>query len=197
MDWNPPAWEETSEGPHLEAMTRRLAECPAEFLGEPDGDVHVPAVVSDLLSDCGGVPLTAAEAAALSSSDEKGRRNRLRCILVACWLLHDPTFREQGRTLRPFLLRGLDEVAAYVKADQMVGDPDRREELARTALRAIGLRPAGEAVAVAQDRLQTLSSAERARVVREARAAEERARRIREELRRKAEEEAAAMYGRE
>ena len=46
------------EGPPLEALTRRLAECPAEFPAEPviggKGTVHVAAVVSDLVCDLGG-----------------------------------------------------------------------------------------------------------------------------------------------
>jgi hypothetical protein len=64
-------------------------------------------------------------------------------------------------------------------------------------LRALDLRPAGESVVQAQDRLTTLDSVERVRVIKEARAAEERARKIREEMARKAAEEAAAAYGRE
>jgi hypothetical protein len=42
------------EGPLLETLTRRLSECPADFLAEPRigarGRVHVGAVISDLLT---------------------------------------------------------------------------------------------------------------------------------------------------
>ena len=98
---------------------------------------------------------------------------------------------------RRFLATGLDELAEVAQAGQLVADADRREELARLCLKSLGLRPAGESVAQAEDRLSTLDSVERSRVIREARAAEERARKIREEMARKAAEEAAAVYGRE
>ena len=56
-----------NEGPPLQSLTRRLADCPAEMLAEPRigaaGAVHVAAVVADLLSDLGGRPPTPAEAA--------------------------------------------------------------------------------------------------------------------------------------
>ena len=57
--------------------------------------------------------------------------------------------------------------------------------------------PAGETLAQAQDRLTTLNSAERARVMKAAQAAEQRARQIREELARKAAEESADKWTRE
>src|SRR5207245_10969685 len=45
------------DGPPLEALTHRLAECPADFLAEPRagdaGMVRVAAVVADLISDLG------------------------------------------------------------------------------------------------------------------------------------------------
>jgi hypothetical protein len=195
------------EGPLLETLTRRLAECPADFLAEPrdesgKGAIHVAAVVYDLVRDLGGAPLTDKEASAfeLQSKRPRAEVNRLRVVLVACWLLYDPWFRSRGRfaqEARPFLSGGLDELAAIAQAGQLVADADRREELARLCLKALGLRPAGETAEQAEDRLATLDSVERSRVIREARAAEERARKIREEMARKAAEEAAAVYGRE
>lgn len=194
------------EGPQIESLTRRLAECPAEFLAEPrgkkSGSVYVAAVVYDLLRDLGGSPMTKEQAAQfeITRKDSKEARNRLQVILVACWLLHDAWFRYQGQfaaSAYNLLATELDELAALVPAQQFVSDPDRREELARIVLKSLGLRPAGENAAQAEDRLMTLNSVERARVIREARAAEERARQIREAMARKAAEEAAAAYGRE
>ena len=90
-----------------------------------------------------------------------------------------------------------NELAVQVAARKFVTDPDRREELARVALARLGFRPAGETLAQAQDRLTTLNSSERARVMKAARAAEERARQIREALVRKAAEESADKFTRE
>ncbi len=182
------------EGPPLESLTRRLAECPAEFLAEPRigrrGSVHVAAVVNDLIVELGGQPLAATETRPFKSADSKKDRNRLRLLLVACWLLYDPWFRQQ-RQLAAAALRllahGLAEAASFTPADKFISDPDRREELARLCLKELDLHPAGESVAQAQDRLATLNTAERQRVIKAAREAEERAR----EIRRKMAEQAA------
>jgi hypothetical protein len=176
----------TREGPLLESLTRRLAECPADFLAEPrigsHGQVHVEAVVADLLRDLGGEPLTRAQLSVFQSNDSRRGRNRLRTMLLACWLLHAPWFRQQGG-----FAAGALEVVSVTAADlaeltesqKFVGDPDRREELVRMCLKALDLRPAGESEAQAQDRLATLNTAERQRVIRAAREAEERAAQIR------------------
>lgn len=195
------------EGPILESLTRRLAECPADFLAEPrdgsgEGAVHVAAVVYDLLLHLGGPPLTKEQLAAFEFKNRKSKedRNRQRVTLVASWLLHDPWFLYRGRFAARayiFLIEGLKDLANLAQAEALVADPDRREELARLCLKALDLRPAGESDAQAEDRLATLDSVERSRVVREARAAEARARQVREELARKAAEEAASVYGRE
>src|SRR6185295_15434575 len=194
------------EGPLLETLTRRLAECPADFMAAPrdrggKGEVYAAAVVCDLLRELGGAPLTAQELDVFEFKRGDARRERfLRLALIAAWLLYDPWFRSRNRFASPayeFLALGLDDVAAIVPPQAFVSDADRREELARLCLKALSLRPAGETASQAEDRLATLDSVERARVVREARAAEARARQIREEMARKAAEEAAAVYGRE
>lgn len=194
----------TEEGPLLEILTRRLTECPADFLAEPrigkSGAVHVEAVVVDLLRDLGGEPLTKGQAALFQSKDARQDRNRLSLTLIACWLLHDEWFRNQKRFAAQvylFLSEGLTELAGLIPAPRFVSDPDRREELARLCLRQLGLRPAGESAAQAQDRLTTLNTAERQRVIRAAREAEERARAIREAMAQKAAEEAADKWTRE
>jgi hypothetical protein len=193
------------EGPQLETLTRRLAECPPDFMASVcdrngKGDVVVAAVVFDLLREMGGAPLTSQQLEPFTFQRGDTRRERvLRVVLIAAWLLYDPWFRSRNgfaSAAYQFLTRGLDEIAAIVPPQAFVADADRREELSRLCLNALGLRPAGESDAQAEDRLSTLNSVERARVVREARA-EERARQIREEMARKAAEEAAAVYGRE
>ncbi|MEP7359655.1 MAG: hypothetical protein ABI847_20550 [Anaerolineales bacterium] len=193
-----------AEGPPLEALTRRLAECPAEFLAEPrigaSGSIQVAAVVADLARDLGGGPLTRAQAEAFTPRTAGAHRNWLALVLIAAWLLHDPWFREQrtfGGPAVDFLTAGAAQLAALAQAPLFVSDPDRREELVRLVLRDLGLRPAGESQAQATDRLGTLNTAERQRVMLAARQAEERSEAIRAAMAQKAADEAAAQYSRE
>ena len=196
------------EGPPLERLLRRLAECPPDFLPTAAGGegppAVVPAVVGDLLRDLGGArpdPLQLEGFRQLLPGGADARlRNHARLVLVACWLLHDPWFLQQrsfAAGAQAFLERGLTALAALVQAERFVDDPDRREELVRAALAALGLRPLGESEPQARDRRTTLDSIERAAVLQQTRAAEERARQVREAMARKAAQEAAASYGRE
>jgi hypothetical protein len=179
------------EGPPLELLTRRLAECPPDFLADPRigkaGVVPVAAVASDVIRDLGGRPLDAQQAQVFAPTDTKKSRNYLSVVLIGCWLLHDEWFRRQGHAKRAdlayrFLTKGLAELSESTTARKLVADPDRREELVRLCLKELGLRPAGETIVQAQDRLATLNTAERQRVIRAARKAEERARAVREAM---------------
>ncbi len=191
------------EGPPLELLTRRLAETPEDFLAEPRignaGRVEVAAVVGDLIFGLGGVP-EMGQVAPFRSGEARTDRNRLCLVLLLCWLLSDDWFR-RDRPAASAVLELLDqrarELAAQTAAVKFVSDPDRREELARLALAAFGCRPFGESSTQAQDRLTQISSTERSRVMRAARAAEERARAVREALARKAAQEAADKHTRE
>ena len=193
-----------TEGPTLESLTRRLAECPPEFLALPrvaeTGAVHVDAVVSDLLRELGGAGLSADDARVFRSRNRKADRARVSLALLACWLLHDEWFASRPRfaeaALR-LLSQGLSELAATTAIANFVTDPDRREELARLCLRELGLRPAGETIAQAQDRLATLNAAERQRVIKASLQAEQRAQQIRAAMQAKAEAEANAKAMRE
>jgi len=191
------------EGPILESLTHRLAETPEDFLAEPrigqTGRAHVAAVVGDLLRLFGGSPAVD-QLEVFAGTDARRDRNRLAITLLLCWLLSDDWFRNTKVEANDVLqLLGMEasEIAAQVAARKFVTDPERREELARTALARLGFRPAGETLAQAQDRLTTLSSAERARVMKAAQVAEQRARQIREALVRKAAEESADKWTRE
>lgn len=183
--------------PRLEDLTRRLADCPPEFLLElPDeeaGLVNPGAVLSDALAAFGGPPLAAGEAKAVA------QRRGARLAMTAAWLLgHDSFAGRAGLApkAKAFLL-SLAPLAAAVEPGLFVTDADRREELARLALRALGLRAAGESAAQAEDRLAALDSLETRRTAELARAAQERAREVREAMKRKAAEEAAAKASRE
>lgn len=211
----------TSVGPAVRELTRHLSECPPVFLEEPvqpsgHGGVHVHAVISDLLTELGGERLSAAEADLFCYADRdavRTERNRLRIALLCSWLFAHPDFRPsaaqadlqgaaaqadlrgaaaKAERVRVFLSSGLKELARLVAADALVNDPDRREELVRLGLQAVGLVPGGEERKEAENRLAALSSVERERVVAEAKAAEARARAVQEELARKQAAEAAA-----
>ncbi len=185
------------EGPQLETLTRRLSECPPEFLG--DDRVIIAAVVSDLLRDLGGEVLTREQASAFGNANITGQEKRLRIVMIACWLLHDDWFLQNKKHngLLTLLKSGLTDLSELVQPEKFVTNADRREEFARVCLKGLGLRPHAETFTQAQDRLATLNSVERVRVIQEAKAAEERARAIREEMARKAAEEAASYYGRD
>lgn len=191
------------QGPSLEALTNRLSEIPEEFLAEPrsgqQGHIHVAAVVQDLLTHLDN-PVAPERLLAFDGVDASRNRNRLAIVLIICWLLHDDWFR-QARPVADRILILLDEevgeLAKQVASRKLISDPERREELARLALSRLGYRPAGESEAQAQDRLVSLSSTERSRVLKASRVAEERARSIREALRKKAADESADKWTRE
>jgi len=214
-----------TEGPILESLTRRLAETPEDFLAEPRvgqrGRVQTAAVVGDLIRLLGGnasvdqlksfagksvtqtrtsQPPENAKADAPAVAEARLERNRFAVTLILCWLLSDDWFRQiKPKTVDVLQLLDSEatQLATQVTPRKFVTDPDRREELARFALARLGFRPAGETPAQAQDRLTTLNSTERARVLQAARAAEARARQIREALARKAAEESADKWTRE
>lgn len=186
----------------MPALTRRLAEAPAEFLAEPRigerGDVHVEAVVRDLFVLLGHTP--GAEPLVMLPTGAAQERNRQAIALLAAWLFADEWFRGAATTedaLQTFFTEVPADLARQVTVKKLLADPDRREELARLALARLGYRPAGETPAQAEDRLTSLSGTERKRVLEAARAAELRARKIREELARKAAEESADKWTRE
>jgi hypothetical protein len=191
----------TEEGPPLELLLRRLAETPPDFLGDPlaaKGGVHTLAVVHDLLRLHGATAIDA-RLVGLGGVAAAEDPNRLRLIQVLAWLLADDWFVSRGDPVKALgaMAEAAAELAALVPAAAVVNEPERREELARLVLARLSLRPAGEAEAFARDRLTAMSTAERTRVLAASRAAEERARSIREQLARKAAQEAADKWNRE
>ena len=181
----------------LDDFMRHLSECPEDFLAEPigapNGIVNTAAVVFDVVAMLGGSP-TAADVAPFAPDPE--RRNEFRAILVTCWLLSHPWF--QNRSLAEPALKLLSELpvelAALVTADSLIRDPDRREELSRLVLRACGALPEGETQNHASDRLKSISSIERKRLLEITRAQVERAKELREALEAERAREAASRY---
>ncbi|MFI7679002.1 hypothetical protein [Actinophytocola sp. NPDC049390] len=172
-------------------LTRRLADTPQDFLADP-ASVAVPAVVSDVLLMAGGRPLDAREAERFEADEPRWRR----VLLVACWLLADPDLLGRGPAVLTRWLTApeLLKLSRLVDPARFVQDPDRREELARLALRALSLSPAGESAEQAADRLSTVDSVRRQEVLVAARAAEERAAAVRKAMEEQRAKEAAARY---
>jgi hypothetical protein len=192
-----------NEGPTLEYLTHRLSECPGEFLAEPrigrQGTIDVTAIVCDQMRALGEDPQHL-DLRRLEYRGDPAEWNRLRLVCVATWLLYDEWFLARpvlARSVGDLLSQGLDGLAGAMQAELAVTDPDRREELVRYCLKQLNLRPQGESIAQATDRLTALDSVERAKVVRQIRAAEARAAEVRAMMARRAAEEAAAKVSRE
>ncbi|MGZ5198837.1 MAG: hypothetical protein ACXWC4_03625 [Telluria sp.] len=190
-------------GPDLETLTRRLADTPPDFLDEPrlagSGRVRVPALINDLAGMHGGCA-TLEVLETFTGQSARSDRNRLAVALIGAWLLADPWFLAQRldpRALVQLLAEVAAEMAAATPAHRFVADAERREELVRTMLDRFGYRPAGETAAQAADRLAAISAVERRRLLEASRAAEQRAREIREALARKVADESADKWTRE
>jgi hypothetical protein len=188
--------------PDVERLMGRLAETPTIFLSPvgvrgalgPD-KVQIDAVVADLFRERAARPLEPSEVKRfeLSSDTKEGRRHK-QLVLVATWLLHDLSFAGSSAERLIELLDGkLGALSALVLPRAFVEDAERREELVRTCLAAIGVVPSGETAAAAEDRLATLDSVRRQELLASARAREEeRAAKRRELERLRAQEEEEA-----
>ena len=190
------------EGPPLQVLMRRIAEAGSDVLIEPrigaQGMAPVDAVISDLFELLGLELPAALDDFGVNKSVQD--RRRLQITLLLTWLCADETLQAHAKNaalLLQILQQVPAELAKYTTVEQLVSDSDRREELARLTLARMQLLPLGESAAQAQDRLNVLSSAERERLVAASRAAEVRARLLREAMARRAAEEAADKMGRE
>lgn len=180
-------------GPQLDSLLHRLAECPEEFLLPPER-IDAVALACDHLRVLGR-PIPHAPQSIFVLAPPPAAQSLAAVVL---WLLRDDWFLARPELAEASLtfLRSevLGQLASLVPAEAVVSDVDRREELVRLCLKELGFCPAGESEAQAADRLTTLDSVERHRVIRETRSAEARARQVREAMARKRAEEAAARY---
>jgi hypothetical protein len=181
------------EGPSLERLLHRLAECPPDFL-LPPGEINLVALVCDHWRAMGRAIPGPAQRQLLASSHVESQH----LILVVLWLLRDDWFLARPEladaTWQLLQSDALAHLGKLARAETIINDPDRREELVRLCLNGLDLRPEGESAAQSADRLTTLDSVERERVIRETRRAEARTRKIREAMAKKQAEEAAARY---
>jgi len=197
--------------PPLAEFLRWLAEMPPAFRNNPEGfvgkgqpGVRVAAVVADLYESVAGrLPEEEFLNSFRPEKKDDGERNRLRWVLFAAYLLWHEKLRGQlapaqnlEARLRKLLLQELSALSVVSKADVVLSDEERREELIRRVLGAFELRFTGESAADAADRLKQIDSVERQRLHAELKKRQEKLRKE-EELRRKAEEEAASKSSRE
>lgn len=196
-------------GPELDGLTHWLTDCPSEFYqlpidtgsviqptkrGASVASIDVAAIVSDHLRDH-ELPLAVIRKVCAAMARKSLSEQRLIAIVV--WLLREHWLMRQkplADRIASLLTQGLGELARTIDPASAVTDPDRREELTRFCLRELGLRPAGETIEQARDRLNTLDSVERVRIVSQTRDAESRARAIRQAMATKRAQEAAARY---
>lgn len=194
-------------GPTLESLLRRLSECPQEFLETctaAHGGAQVAAIMADHGRAYGHEFLTPVRRQWLArlSQPERAYKQKVRywgLLSVTTWLLHDewflsrPTLAELGWEWQTD--DRIKQLSDLVRPELFTIDPDRREELVRLCIAAHNLEPANETVLQARDRLQTLDSVERQRILAATAAAERRAREVREAMARKQALESASRYG--
>ncbi len=186
-------------------MMDRLSAIPAEFMmgfcraGSNDG-LKLSALVNDLLTGLGELPVTESEAKRLDSHSDRKPHSRI--ISLLCHIYHDPVFAEMKVSpgyIRKFLFsQNIEALGASVDDPGIfVTDSERREELCRLALNGVNMHPAGEDEKKAKERLLALDSVERKKILDKTRLAQERAREIREAMLQKEAEEAASKMSRE
>jgi hypothetical protein len=199
-------------GPAVTRLTHRLLGTPAVILAAPYAVTRDPlvlssaAMLSDALYDCGTQPLTSHEVEFMNRGPGAGETNLLRLVQVVSYVLADTMLREMIRAAAdPQLTERvlelcrtvLPELAKVVTPEYCVNDDEGREEIVRTLLAALQIVPEGESEAQARDRLSAIDSVERTRVIAQTRAAQKRARELREAMARRAAEEAASKMSRE
>ena len=178
---------------NVEHLCDRLAEAPPIFQSSVDPSeaesIRIAAVVADLFRERASRPLTPKEVMRFHYVPQS--RRHLELVLVASWLLHDEAFHGvAAETLLEFVTQHLWKLSELVIPRAFVEDAERREELVRVCLKAVGAAIDGEDAAISEDRLATLDSVRRDELLREARTRDaEREARRRELARLRAQEE--------
>lgn len=191
-----------NEGPPLESLLRRLEDMPPEFLENPaitdEERLHVGALISDLFRKI-GILLSTEKLQRYDTveSPEEGNLSKLRSL--ACWFLQDDYLIKliTEDSLFKIIDETIPSLANEYRASRYIEDAERREEFTRRILSDFNLRPAGETLHQAEDRLQSLDSVERKRIIAASRESEKRAREIRETLAKEAARRAADKYTRD
>jgi hypothetical protein len=196
-------------GPSITYLTERLLKTPEIFCqppvmktssGKTVGKTSVIAVVSDLIYDMTGIFPGTDDLRDFELIYEKNNVNLLSIILIACHLFHDVWFLkhpEIAKNMVTFLKHGLTELSKIVNFKDFITDDERREELVRLCLHHSGVIPEGENKNTAFDRLTTLDSIERMKVIEETKKSYKRIMEIRQAIAEKEAIEAASKMTRE
>ncbi len=126
--------------------------------------------------------------------------NHWRSIHIAAWLLSHQDFINTPAIedkLYNFWFVELPLASEYVKFNEWISDDERAEEMVRLLLNCCEIVPNGENYDEAADKLSSLSSAERHKVLKQSYEAHERIMSIKKAMAEKAAREAANTYGRE
>jgi hypothetical protein len=195
------------ETPELYYFMQRLQNTPIQILEysltSKESDVksiNPISIIKDLLYDFG---LSFSEWNSIQipiNPNDSIQENYLRTLLIFVYLLNDPFFK--SRSIRFLKLKDLlfQKVRSYsniIKSRDWIYDLERREETIRITLQALDLRLKNESFNQSQDRLLSIDSIEREKMISETRKAQARAKELRERLERQEAEEAASKYNRE
>lgn len=184
------------EGPDINTLHHRLTEYPKEWM-TPQPPSYFYALMHDAV-------FALSESVQVSSL---ARFNRpfaqcewYQASLLVAYFLMDSGFKS-FQYESDFLIDAIENTAKELSQagsnTLYIQDVDRREEFIRVVLSAIKLRPAGETVNQAEDRLQAVSSLERVKVLKAAKVAEQRAHDLRIALAKQKAKEAADKMTRE
>jgi len=193
------------EGPELISLTRRLLDISLEFenqiweaKGNPDfasGQIHLYAMYGDLIRYISGNYPSENDYKFFFNKQVINKPNYQRIILIAIYLLFDPWFKNRKGlkvNIDKLLHKQLLLYNDIVQANSFVKDAERREEFVRVCLFHLGFYPMGEEEKKSFNRLLSVDSIERQRVVAETKAAQVRAQQLRDEMAARAAEEAAS-----
>jgi hypothetical protein len=199
-----------SKGPVLQQLMQRLAAIPSSFFvpflesiydESMEKKINLPAIISDLVFDLGGDVPSPDSLSDFMTESQAENENYLRLVTICSYLFNDEWFCNAGIDASKILAfirsKRLYSLANIVDYREFVEDMERREELVRLCLDGIGLYPKGENASLAQDRLTTLDSIERKRIIEKSKIAQRRARELREAMARKRAQEAASKMSRE
>lgn len=183
----------------LAELVRHIGALPST-LRTGSGIPVVRAVVRDLFETLTGTSADAPLLDAFAAPVDETRESYYGWTLAAAHVLMHPELARStadAAALRKLLLQELAQLSAIVKVNLLDQDEERREELCRRCVRALGQTLAGESAAEADDRLRQVDSIERHEVLKAAEEREARAREVREAMAKKAAEEAVPKVGRE